>query len=159
MINADEILYGPDSFYCEKFSCRMLKERCVDCQMGLRKRTLSNMSVAVCSECPQGELLKNECEAQTERFESQTMTEEEKLGIDVKQVLEEFEVLDRRVESLIELARNLKQERDALSVKLEAQQKDVLRMLKEIEDLHSGRDRRMRQTATMMEKIKLVGLA
>jgi hypothetical protein len=159
MMNADEILYGPDSFYCEKFSCRMLKERCVDRQMGLPKRTFSNMSVAVCSDCPQGALIKNECECQTERFESRKMTGAEKVGIDVKQVLDEFEVLDRRVESLIELARNLKQERDVLSVKLESQQKEVIRMLKEIEALHSKRDRHMRQTATMMEKIKLVDLA
>ena len=72
--------------------------------------------------------------------------------------INQFEVLEQKIQSLIELAKALKREKEGLSEKLKTQQQDLTNISKELEGLKLERGRSRQRMVTIMERIKLVGL-
>ncbi len=68
--------------------------------------------------------------------------------------LEQFGLLEQKIESLISLARSLKEEKINLEEKAQGQEEKIDSLTNEIEMLKSDRDLVRKRIVTLLEKIK-----
>jgi len=114
---------------------------------------LSSKLIALCENCNQGERIKEEFVKQTDLFKNKGWSR-----MHSEKEINQFEVLEQKILSLIQLAKALKREKEGLSEKFKTQQEDLTNISKELEGLRSERGRSRQRMATIMERIKLVDL-
>jgi uncharacterized coiled-coil DUF342 family protein len=72
--------------------------------------------------------------------------------------LDQFEVLEEKLDALIGYVESLKREKDVLAEKMQIQDEKISDMAREIETLRSARDQAKQRIVTLLEKIEQVAL-
>lgn len=68
--------------------------------------------------------------------------------------LDQFEVLEKKLDSLIGYAQTLKREKEALSEQVQIQEGKISNLTNEIESLRSARDQAKQRIISLLEKIE-----
>ena len=159
VMNANQLLYGPNSFYCERFSCRMLKQRCVERQkrsssgsIRIGTMNLSSKAYGLCENCIQGKQIKKECGEQTNLFQI-----EEWPRMHSENEIDQLAELEQKIEYLIDGAKKFKQEKEDLSQELQMQEEKLASTSAELENLKSVRDNCRLRILSILEKIERAG--
>ena len=68
--------------------------------------------------------------------------------------IDQFQLLEEKIDSLIELISTLKRERESFGEKLRIQEEKVADLTRQIEGLRSGRDSARQRIVSLLEKIE-----
>ena len=72
--------------------------------------------------------------------------------------LEQFELLEQKLDNLIELIAALKREKESLAEKAKIQEEKLSDLTKQIQTLRSGRDQAKQRIISLLEKIDQVSV-
>ena len=72
--------------------------------------------------------------------------------------IEQFELLEQKVDSLLELLENLKKEKEALAERVQIQEEKIADLNAQLEALKSGRDKAKQKILHLLEKLERVEL-
>jgi hypothetical protein len=72
--------------------------------------------------------------------------------------IDQFQLLEEKVEHLIELVTVLKREKDSIVEKAEIQEEKMADLTKQNESLRSDRDKAKQRILTLLEKIEQIGI-
>ncbi len=70
--------------------------------------------------------------------------------------IDQFQLLEEKIDSLIELITELKKEKELLAEKVRVQDEKVADLTEQVEGLKTTRDRAKQRIVSMLEKIKQV---
>jgi uncharacterized coiled-coil DUF342 family protein len=70
--------------------------------------------------------------------------------------MDQFQVLEARVESLIKFANSLKKERETLLEKLHIQEEKIADLISELDHLRSSKDRAKQRVLSLLEKLEQI---
>ena len=72
--------------------------------------------------------------------------------------IDQFGILEKKVESLIQYVSSFQKEKEALTEKIHIMEEKITDMGAELERLRSARDQAKRRIVTLLEKIELLGV-
>jgi len=72
--------------------------------------------------------------------------------------IEQFDALEEKIDALLELVENLKNEKRALSERLQIQEEKIADLSKQVEAFKSGRDKAKQKILQLLEKLEQVEL-
>ncbi len=72
--------------------------------------------------------------------------------------IEQFELLEQKVDSLLELLENLKKEKEALTERIQIQEEKIADLNAQLEALKSGRDKAKQKILHLLEKLERIEL-
>ena len=70
--------------------------------------------------------------------------------------IDQFQVLEEKIDNLIELITALKGEKESLAEKMQIQEKKLGDMVEQLETLRSGRERAREKIVSLLEKIEQI---
>ncbi|MBW1729876.1 MAG: cell division protein ZapB [Deltaproteobacteria bacterium] len=70
--------------------------------------------------------------------------------------IEQFDVLEQKVDALLELVQGLKKEKAALSEKVQIQEEKISDLTRQVEALKSGRDKARQKILHLLEKMEQI---
>jgi len=70
--------------------------------------------------------------------------------------IDQFQLLEEKIDNLIQLITTLKREKESLAENLRVQEGRVADLTEQIESLNSGRDRAKQRIVSLLEKIERV---
>ena len=71
---------------------------------------------------------------------------------------DQFQLLEEKIEHLIELVMVLKREKESFAEKTQIQEEKLADLTKQIESLKSGRDKAGQRIVALLEKIEQIGI-
>jgi len=72
--------------------------------------------------------------------------------------IEQFDVLEEKIDSLLSLVENLKNENSSLSERVQIQEEKIADLSRQVEALKSGRDKAKQKILQLLEKLEQVEL-
>ena len=72
--------------------------------------------------------------------------------------LDQFELLERKIDNLIELIASLRREKESLAEKSKIQEEKLSDLTRQIQTLRSGRDQAKQKIISLLEKIEEVSV-
>lgn len=72
--------------------------------------------------------------------------------------IEQFDVLEEKIDSLLSLVENLKNENRSLSERVQIQEEKIADLSRQVEMLKSGRDKAKQKILQLLEKLEQVEL-
>jgi len=72
--------------------------------------------------------------------------------------LDQFELLERKIDNLIELIASLRREKESLAEKSKIQEEKLSDLTRQIQTLKSGRDQAKQKIISLLEKIEEVSV-
>ncbi|MBW2021370.1 MAG: cell division protein ZapB [Deltaproteobacteria bacterium] len=72
--------------------------------------------------------------------------------------IEQFDVLEEKIDSLLSLVENLKNENRSLSERVQIQEEKIADLSRQVEALKSGRDKAKQKILQLLEKLEQVEL-
>lgn len=73
--------------------------------------------------------------------------------------LEQFDVLEEKIDALLDLVGRLREENKSLSEKVQIQEEKIADLSQQVEVLKSGRDRAKQKVVQLLEKLENVEVA
>ena len=70
--------------------------------------------------------------------------------------IEQFDVLEEKIDSLLSLVENLKNENRSLSERVQIQEEKIADLSRQVEGLKSGRDKAKQKILQLLEKLEQV---
>jgi uncharacterized coiled-coil DUF342 family protein len=70
--------------------------------------------------------------------------------------MDQFEVLEAKVDSLIKFTRSLKKEKESLLEKLQIQEGKIADLISELDNLKSSRDKAKQRVLSLLEKLEQI---
>ncbi len=68
--------------------------------------------------------------------------------------IDQFQLLEEKIDNLIQLMGTLKRERESFAEKLRVQEEKMAELTEQVESLRSGRDRARQRIVSLLEKIE-----
>ena len=78
--------------------------------------------------------------------------------MDIEGGIDQFQLLEQKVESLIDLITVLRNEKETLTQKTRFQEEKITDLTEESDSLKRGKDEAMQRIASLLEKIEQIGL-
>lgn len=72
--------------------------------------------------------------------------------------IDQFQLLEKKVDNLIELIADLRKEKKVLTEKVQIQDKEISDLSKELKDLKSTRDKAKQRIVHLLEKIEQIDI-
>lgn len=76
--------------------------------------------------------------------------------MNLEENIDQFQLLEEKIDNLIQLITTLKREKESLAENLRVQEGRVADLTEQIESLNSGRDRAKQRIVSLLEKIERV---
>jgi len=76
--------------------------------------------------------------------------------VNLEENVDQFQLLEEKIDNLIQLITTLKREKESLAENLRVQEGRVADLTEQIESLNSGRDRAKQRIVSLLEKIERV---
>jgi len=76
--------------------------------------------------------------------------------VNLEENIDQFQLLEEKIDNLIQLITTLKREKESLAEDLRVQEGRVADLTEQIESLNSGRDRAKQRIVSLLEKIERV---
>ncbi|NQU16084.1 MAG: cell division protein ZapB [Desulfobacteraceae bacterium] len=76
--------------------------------------------------------------------------------MNLEENIDQFQLLEEKIDNLIQLITTLKREKESLAEDLRVQEGRVADLTEQIESLNSGRDRAKQRIVSLLEKIERV---
>jgi FtsZ-binding cell division protein ZapB len=70
--------------------------------------------------------------------------------------VDQFQLLEDKIDNLIEMIKNLKSEKESFAEKFQIQEKKLADLTKEVEGLKSGRDKAKQRILSLLEKMEQI---
>ena len=70
--------------------------------------------------------------------------------------VEQFDLLEQKVDALLDLVQNLKRENSALTEKVQIQEEKIADLTREVDTLRSGRDKAKQKILHLLEKLEQI---
>jgi len=77
-------------------------------------------------------------------------------ALNAEEDVDQFQILEDKIDNLISTIRTLKSERESLNEKLQIQEEKLTDLAREVETLKSGRDKARQRIVSLLEKIEQV---
>lgn len=77
-------------------------------------------------------------------------------SLDSEGEIDQFQLLEDKVESLIQMIKTLKNEKDSFAEKFQIQEEKLTDLKREVEELKSGRDKAKQRIVLLLEKMEQI---
>jgi FtsZ-binding cell division protein ZapB len=78
--------------------------------------------------------------------------------MDTAEGIDQFKLLEEKIDNLIEFISVLKREREAIAEKAQIQEEKIADLNKQLESLKAGRDSARQRVVSLLEKIENIGI-
>ena len=77
-------------------------------------------------------------------------------SLNSEEEIDQFQLLEQKIDKLITTIKSLKTERESLNEKLQIQEEKLTDLTREVEGLKSGRDKARQRIVSLLEKIEQI---
>jgi FtsZ-binding cell division protein ZapB len=77
-------------------------------------------------------------------------------ALNSEEEIDQFQLLEQKIDKLITTIKNLKTEKESLNEKLQIQEERLTDLTREVEGLKSGRDKARQRIVSLLEKIEQI---